>query len=357
MVDIAVTKVTKPGVLPDESKLGFGKIFADHMFVMDYSSDKGWYNPRVEPYQDFSLSPAAMVYHYGQAIFEGMKVFRTEDDRVVVFRPQDHLNRLNHSAEIICIPPVDVDVVYEGLAKLIEIDKHWVPKSVGTALYIRPFIISTDAQLGVHASHTYKLIIITSPVGAYYAAGLKPVKLKVEDKFVRAVSGGIGEAKTPGNYAASLRAGVEAQKEGFDQVLWLDGIERKYIEEVGAMNILFKIKGEIVTPALNGSILSGITRKSVLEVVREWGMPAVERRISIDEVFEAHAKGELEEVFGSGTAAVISPVGQLTWKGQTIIVNNNEIGETSQKLYNHITGLQYGKLADKHGWVREVTKL
>ncbi|EAX47622.1 branched-chain amino acid aminotransferase [Thermosinus carboxydivorans Nor1] len=357
MSNIAVHRVDKPGVLPDESKLGFGKIFADHMFVMDYETGKGWHNPRIEPYAQFPLYPAAMVYHYGQAIFEGMKAFRTVDNRIVVFRPKDYLNRFNRSAEILCIPKIDVDLVHEGLNKLIEIDKHWVPGSLGTALYIRPFIIATDAYVGVKSSDTYKLFIITSPVGAYYAAGFNPVKIKVEDKYVRAVPGGIGEAKTPGNYAASLRAGVEAKKEGFDQVLWLDGIERRYIEEVGTMNIFFKIRGELITPALNGSILAGITRRTVLEIAKELGIPAVERRISIDEVFAAHAKGELEEVFGSGTAAVISPVGQLTWKGQTIVVNDNKTGEISQKLFEYVTGLQYGKIADKHGWVAEVTKL
>jgi branched-chain amino acid aminotransferase len=357
MVDIAVTRVATPKALPDADKLGFGQYFTDHMFEMDYQTGKGWYNPRVVPYEEFSLFPAAMVLHYGQAIFEGMKAFRTEEGVINVFRPLDYLNRFNRSADIICIPNTDVNVVHAGLNKLLEIDKRWVPAKVGTALYIRPFIIATDPYVGVKSSDTYKLFIILSPVGAYYAAGFNPVGIKVEDKYIRAVPGGIGEAKTPGNYAASLRAQVEAKKEGYAQVLWLDGIERKYIEEVGTMNIFFKIKGELITPALNGSILGGITRRTVLELAKDWGVKATERQISIDEVFEAHAKGELEEVFGSGTAAVISPVGELSWKGKKLVINDNKTGPFSQKLFDHVAGLQYGKVADKFGWVEKVAKV
>lgn len=298
-----------------------------------------------------------MVLHYGQTIFEGMKAFRTAGGEITLFRPNDYLNRFNRSAEIICIPQMDVDVVHEGLKKLLEIDKRWVPSKHGTSLYIRPLVIATDPYVGVKVSDTYKLFIILSPVGAYYAAGFNPVSIKVEDKYVRAIKGGIGEAKTAGNYAASLKAQVEAKKEGYAQVLWLDAVERKYIEEVGTMNIFFKIKGEIVTPALNGSILGGITRRTVIELAKDWGMPVSERRISVDEVFDAHARGELEEVFGSGTAAVVSPVGELFWKGRKIVVNNNETGPTAQKLFDHVAGLQYGELEDKHGWVEKVAKV
>lgn len=357
MVDIAFTRVATPGVVPDADKLGFGQYFTDHMFVMDYQTGKGWYDPRIVPYDQFSLYPSAMVLHYGQAIFEGMKAFRTEEGEITVFRTRDYLNRFNRSADIICIPNTDVDVVHAGLNKLLETEKRWVPAKLGTSLYIRPFIVATDPYVGVKVSDTYKLFIILSPVGAYYAAGFNPVGIRVEDKYVRAVPGGIGEAKTPGNYAASLRAQVEAKKEGFAQVLWLDGIERKYVEEVGTMNIFFKFKGELATPALTGSILGGITRKTVIELARDWGVKVTERQVSIDEVFAAHASGELEEVFGSGTAAVISPVGELSWKGRKIVINDNKTGPFAQKLFDHVTGLQYGKVADKFGWVEKVAKI
>jgi branched-chain amino acid aminotransferase len=357
MVDIAVTRVATPKALPDADKLGFGQYFTDHMFEMDYQTGKGWHNPRIVPYEEFSLYPAAMVLHYGQAIFEGMKAFRTDEGVINVFRPLDYLSRFNRSADILCIPNTDVDVVHAGLNKLLEIDKRWVPAKHGTSLYIRPFIVATDPYVGVKSSDKYLLFIILSPVGAYYAAGFNPVGIRVEDKYVRAVPGGIGEAKTPGNYAASLRAQVEAKKEGYAQVLWLDGIERKYVEEVGTMNIFFKIKGEVVTPALNGSILGGITRKTVLELCKDWGVKASERQISIDEIFAAHEKGELEEVFGSGTAAVISPVGELSWKGKKLVIGDGKTGPFSQKLFDYVAGLQYGKVADKHGWVEKVAKV
>lgn len=357
MVDMAVTKIAQPKALPDQDKLGFGQYFTDHMFVMDYETGKGWHDPRIVPYDEFTLYPSAMVLHYGQAIFEGMKAFRTQQDEVVVFRTKDYLSRFNRSAEVVCIPHIDTDMVHEGLRKLLEIDKRWVPGKHGTSLYIRPFVIATDPYVGVKVSDTYKLFIILSPVGAYYAAGFNPVNIKVEDKYVRAVHGGLGEAKTPANYAASLRAQVEAKKEGFAQVLWLDAVERKNVEEVGTMNILFKIKGEIITPSLTGSILGGITRKTVIELAKDWGLKVTERVITIDEVFAAHEKGELEEVFGSGTAAVISPVGELSWKGKKIVINNNKTGEFSQKLFDYVTGLQYGTVPDKFGWIEKVAKL
>lgn len=357
MTDIAVTKAEKFGAIPADDRLGFGKIFTDHMFVMDYETGKGWHSPQIVPYGEFSIYPSAMVLHYGQAIFEGMKAFRTVNNRIVVFRTKDYLNRFNRSAACLCIPQMDVEQIKEALFTLLEMEKGWVPSKLGTALYIRPFVIATDPYVGVKVSDKYKLFIILSPVGAYYAAGFNPVSIKVEDKYVRATHGGLGEAKTPANYAMSLRAQVEAAKEGFTQVLWLDAVHRKYIEEVGTMNILFKINGEIVTPSLDGSILGGITRRTVLELARDWGLKVCERRISIEEVFEANAKGQLEEVFGSGTAAVISPVGELSWKGQKIIINNNQTGAFAQKLFDYVTGLQYGKVEDKFGWVDTVVKL
>ena len=356
-MDITVNQSKTKGTLLPEDQLGFGKYFTDHMFVIDYSSEKGWHSPRVEPYAEFELYPSAMVLHYGQAIFEGIKAFKTEDGRIVIFRARDYLNRFNRSADILCIPNIDVEVVRQGLYKTLELDKHWVPGSVGTALYIRPVIIATDPYVGVKLSDHYKLMIMCSPVGAYYAAGFNPVKIKVEDVYVRAVAGGVGEAKTPANYAASLRAGEQAKKEGFAQVLWLDANEKKYIEEVGTMNIFFKIKDELITPALNGSILDGITRRTVMELAKSWGMKVTERKISIEEVFAAYENGDLQEVFGSGTAAVISPVGELTWKGRTIVINGNKTGETSQKLFDTVTGIQYGRLKDSFGWVDEVAKL
>jgi len=357
MTEIIVVKKDVAGTMPPEEHLGFGEHFTDHMFTMDYDPKKGWHNPEVIPYNQFCIFPAAMVLHYGQAIFEGIKAFRTADNRVVIFRPKDHLERFNKSADALCIPRIDVDVVAEGLKKVIEVDKKWVPSTTGTALYIRPVIIATDPYVGVKVSDTYKLFIILSPVGAYYAAGFNPVSIKVEDKYVRATLGGLGEAKTPANYALSLKAQVEAKKEGFAQVLWLDAVERKYIEEVGTMNIFFKINGEIITPALVGSILNGMTRRTVLQLAQAWGLKVSERHISIDEVFAAYEQGLLEEVFGTGTAAVISPVGELSWKGKKIVINNNKTGEFSQKLFDTVTGIQYGKLEDKYGWLEEVTTL
>jgi len=355
MAEIKVTKVSQPGILPDADKLGFGTIFTDHMFSMDYSNGQGWHNPQIVPYEEINLSPAASTLHYGQAIFEGMKAFRQED-KVVLFRTQDHLNRLNNSADILCIPRVDVALVRQYLHELIKLDQRWVPQKTGTSLYVRPFIFAADPYLGVKVADTYKLFILLSPVGAYYAEGFNPVKIMVEEKYVRAAVGGLGEAKTPANYAASLRAQHEAHEKGYSQSLWLDAVERRYIEEVGSMNIFFKINGELVTPALVGSILDGITRKTVLQVAKEWGIPVAERRITVDEIFEAHAKGQLEEVFGSGTAAVISPVGELAWKGQQIIINGNQTGPLAQKLFDHITGIQYGRVNDTHGWVDEVVR-
>lgn len=357
MAEIKVTKVTTPKELPPQDKLGFGHYFTDHMFVMDYETGKGWHSPRIEPYGDFDLSPAAMILHYGQGIFEGIKAFKTDDDRVVIFRTRDYLARFNRSADILCIPQMDTELLREGLHKLVELEKRWVPKGEGTSLYVRPFVIADDPYVGVKSSDRYKLFIILSPVGAYYAEGFNPVAIKVEDHYVRAIKGGLGEAKTPANYAASLKAQIEAKKEGFAQVLWLDACERKYIEEVGTMNICFKIGGKVITPALNGSILGGMTRRTVLELCKDWGVPAEERAISIDEVFEAHAKGQLEEVFGTGTAAVISPVGELCWKGHKISIHDNKTGPFAQKLFDHVTGIQSGKIVDKFGWVDEVTKI
>lgn len=339
---------------PQDDKLGFGTIFTDHMFVMDYEAGKGWHSARIEPYAPFLMEPSTMVLHYGQAIFEGIKAYRTTDGKVKIFRPGDYLARMNRSADRLCIPNIDVDFVLKGMKKLISIEKDWVPSNEGTSLYIRPFIIATDPYLGVRPSHTYRFMIILSPVGAYYPEGFKPVTIWVETKYVRAAKGGIGEAKTPGNYAASILAAEEAKAHGYTQVLWLDGCDKISVEEVGTMNICFKIDNRIITPALQGSILGGMTRDTVIKVAGDWGMDVREQRITIDDVYEAHGNGTLQEIFGTGTAAVISPVSALNWNGKVITVNGGNAGETSLKLYDEIAGIQYGKVADKFNWMEEV---
>ncbi|MFZ5597919.1 MAG: branched-chain amino acid aminotransferase [Bacillota bacterium] len=354
MYNITVNRAATLKKKPLDSELTFGAIFTDHMFTMDYKAPDGWHNPRIEPYQPLSLEPSTMVFHYGQAIFEGMKAYRRNSGRVGIFRPKDYISRLNRSAERLCIPLVDEALFYEALLKLIEIESEWVPGSKETSLYIRPFIISTDPNLGVRPSATYKFMIILSPVGAYYPEGFKPVKIYVTDKYVRAVKGGLGYVKTPANYAASLMAAEEAKKAGYTQVLWLDGCQFKYIEEVGTMNIFFVIDDEIVTPPLEGSILGGITRDTVLQATRKWGLKVSERRISIDEVHAAYKRGSLQEIFGTGTAAVISPVNELKWNDEIIIPGNGDVGKVSQKLYDFIAGIQYGSLPDEFGWVTEI---
>jgi branched-chain amino acid aminotransferase len=349
-----VTLSTAKKEKPQPERLGFGKHFTDHMFMMDYATGKGWYNPRIVPYQNISLDPAAKIFHYGQTVFEGLKAYRTKDNRILLFRPEKNMQRLNLSNDRLSIPQIDEELALEGLKKLIEIEKDWVPTAEGTSLYIRPFVISTEPALGVAPSNTYVFMIILSPVGSYYAEGIHPVKIYVEDQYVRAVPGGTGTAKTAGNYAAGLKAQEGATDKGYSQVLWLDGIERKYIEEVGSMNVFFKINGEVITPALNGSILHGITRDSMIRLLKHWGVPVVERRVSIDELYEAYNNGTFEEAFGTGTAAVISPIGELYWKEHKMAINNGETGELSKKLYDTLTGIQYGVLDDPFGWVVEV---
>ncbi|MBR3679841.1 MAG: branched-chain amino acid aminotransferase [Oscillospiraceae bacterium] len=335
----------------DETKLGFGQIFTDHMFIMDYTEGQGWHDARIIPYGDLTLSPAALCLHYGQEVFEGMKAYRRKDGEIQLFRPTENFKRLNSSNERLVIPELPVEMAMEGLMELLKVEKDWVPSADGASLYIRPFIIAVDPFLGVRPGSEYRFIIILSPSGAYYASGLNPVKIYVESKYVRAVRGGMGYTKTGGNYAASLKGQDEAHKEGYSQVLWLDGVEQKYVEEVGAMNIMFVIDGEIVTPELQGSILPGITRKSVLELCKSWGMKVSERRISIEEIAKAYDEGKLNEVFGTGTAAVISPVGHLKYGDKVMTINNNEIGPISQKIYDTMTGIQWGEIADPFGWV------
>ena len=353
-MEIKIVKTTTPKEKPDANALGFGKYFTDHMFVMDYSVEKGWHDARIIPYGPFEFEPSCMVFHYGQSIFEGLKAYKGADGGVLLYRPYENMKRMNRSNDRLCIPQIDEDFAVDAIRQLVLLDKDWIPEGEGTSLYIRPFVFGTDNALGVHPSHTYKFIVILSPVGSYYAGGLSPVKIWVESEYVRAVRGGIGAAKTAGNYAASLKAQEVAEQKGYSQVLWLDGVEQKYVEEVGAMNIFFKIGGEVVTPVLNGSILGGITRDSVIEVLRGSGYKVTERKISIDEVHEAYKNGKLEEVFGTGTAAVISPVGELCYKGEKMVINNNEIGKVSQMLYDTITGMQKGAIEDKYNFTYKI---
>ncbi|TYQ15443.1 UNVERIFIED_CONTAM: branched-chain amino acid aminotransferase [Acetivibrio alkalicellulosi] len=355
-LNIRIEKTKNPKTKPDSNNLKFGELFTDHMFIMDYTEGMGWHDPRIVPYGPLELEPSTMVFHYGQAIFEGLKAYKTKDKKILLFRPEKNMERINISNDRLCIPPIDVDFAVEAAKTLVNLEKDWIPEAEGTSLYVRPFIISTDPYLGVRPSITYKFMIILSPVGAYYKEGINPVKIYVETNYVRAVKGGIGYSKTPGNYASSLKAQVEAIEKGYTQVLWLDGVEKKYIEEVGTMNVFFNINGEIITPSLeSGSILAGITRASTIELLKSWGIKVTERKISIDEIYQAHLDGTLIEAFGTGTAAVISPVGELSWNEKTIIINNGEIGELSSKIYSTITGIQYGNICDNFGWIVEVS--
>lgn len=353
-MQITITRSKQLKQKPEASKLGFGTLFTDHMFNMDYNLEKGWHNPRIEPYAPFVMEPSTMVLHYGQGIFEGLKAYRTGDNKIQLFRPRENFKRFNYSARKLCIPQLDEAFALEALKELLKIERDWVPDAPGTSLYIRPTIIATDPFLGVRASHTYRFFIILSPVGAYYPEGFNPVKIMVTREHVRAVRGGLGDTKTMGNYAASLLAGEDAHNAGFTQVLWLDGVEQKYVEEVGSMNILFVINNELITPMLNGSILPGITRDSVLALAKSWGIPTAERRISIDEVFEAHQAGTLNEIFGSGTAAVISPVGELKYEEKTIKIGQGQAGPIAQRLYDTMTDIQYGRATDPMGWIEPV---
>lgn len=353
-MDLKITKTKSPKALPDDSKLGFGQIFTDHMFNMDYSPEKAWHNPRIEPYGPLMLDPATMVFHYGQAIFEGLKAYRTSTGTIQLFRPEDNMARLNRSAQIVCIPEVDAAFALEALKRLIAVEKAWVPRIPETSLYIRPTIVATDPYLGVRPSFTYRFFIILSPVGAYYPEGFNPVKIWVTDEYVRAVRGGLGEAKTGANYAASLLGQEMAKKAGYTQVLWLDAVERRNVDEVGTMNIFFVINGELVTPPLGGSILPGITRDSVLKLARHWNLPVSERNIAIDELIASHKNGRLREIFGSGTAAVISPVSQLAWKGRVLTVGDGGVGPVARRLYDTLTNIQYGRAEDPFGWIVKI---
>ncbi len=353
-MDIKIVKTTAPKEKPESSILGFGKFFTDHMLIVDYTEGQGWHDARIVPFENISLHPASTVLHYGSEIFEGLKAYRKADGKVQLFRPIENIRRLNRSADRLCLPQIDEEDAMQLLTTFVNVEQDWTPSAEGTSLYLRPFMFGNDETLGVHAVHNATFIIIASPVGSYYKEGINPVKIMIEDEDVRAVRGGTGYAKCGGNYAASNRAGKRAEEQGYSQVLWLDGVERKYIEEVGAMNVMFKIGGEIVTPMLSGSILPGITRMSCIEVLKKEGYKVSERLLSIDELAKAMEDGTLEEAWGCGTAAVVSPIGELCYKGVKYTVNNGEIGQVTQHLYDTLTGIQWGKIEDSFGWTKNI---
>jgi branched-chain amino acid aminotransferase len=339
----------------DYSNLGFGKFFSDHMFVVDYA-DGAWGEPRIDPYGPMDIEPANCTLHYGQTIFEGMKAYRSVKGGVNLFRPYMNAKRMNNSAVAVCIPTIDEEIFVDGIRELIAIDNYFIPRERGHSLYLRPFAFGTGNFLGVQASSRYRFMIITSPVASYYPEGLNPVRIKVDEEHIRAVRGGLGQAKTAANYAASLFAGTQAKKEGFAQVLFLEAVTRDFVDEIGAMNIIFVIDDELITPPLTqGSILPGITRDSVLHLARHWGLKVSERSIGIREIHEAHKSGKLQEAFGTGTAAVISPVGEFVYRGESMVVNDRNIGPLAQKFYDTVTGIQYGELEDSFGWIENIS--
>lgn len=340
-----------PGIL-DESKLVFGKQFSDRMFIMEYATGRGWHSARIQPYGPFVLDPAAMVFHYAQEIFEGLKAFRREDGSVNLFRPADNVARFNRSARRMCMPEVDEAFFLDALKQLIRLESDWVPRSSGTSLYIRPTMIATEPMLGVRPADQYYCYVILSPVGAYYKGGLAPVKIWISDHYVRASSGGTGEVKTGGNYAASLYAAREAASRGYDQVLWLDAQDKTRVEEVGSMNICFLLDGKLVTSPLHGTILDGITRRSILALAKDMGVAVEERALTVEEIFTGVESGRLSEAFGTGTAVVVSPVGQFTYRDRTVVLGDGKTtGSLTRQLYDNLTGIQYGRLPDKYGWV------
>ncbi len=355
-LDISVCKcdLSEKKEKPDQNNLGFGNYFTDHMFLMKWDRENGWHDAEIGPYKNFSMDPAAMVFHYGQAIFEGLKAYKGKEKQIFMFRPEDNFERMNVSALRMCMPRIPVKEVLKAVKALVYLDRDWIPESPGATLYVRPTMVAVEPALGVRPASQYYFFMIMSPVGAYYPEGFNPTKIWVTDKYVRAVKGGVGTAKAAGNYAASIMAGEEASKAGYTQVLWLDACERKYIEEVGTSNIFVKIGDELITPPLNGSILAGITRDSVLQLAKSWGVAVVERMISIDEVLEANDNGTLQEVFGTGTAAVISPVGELCYQDKKYTVADGKAGELSKRLFNELQAIQFGKQEDPFKWTVRV---
>ena len=355
MHSFPVTRTAQPKPRVADDTLRFGEVFTDHMFKMEYDEARGWHNGRIVPYAPLTMDPACCVLHYAQAVFDGLKAFRGTDGEVRIFRGADHAARLNRSCELLCMPPLDPALVEESFRALVAVDADWAPSKRGTALYIRPTVIATDTFLGVHPSHTYLYYVIISPVGAYYKEGLNPVRILVADQHVRAVPGGLGAAKAAANYAASLYAGRDATQRGYSQVLWLDGQKREFLDEVGSMNIMLRIGDTVVTPPLSsGTILDGITRRSALQLLRDWGIAVEERPVSIHELQAAHAAGTLTEMWGTGTAVVISPVGELGYRDTSLVINGGATGELTRRLYDAITAIQYGGTNDRHGWMARV---
>lgn len=353
-MEIRITKTAAPASKPDSNALGFGNIFTDHMFLMNYDAGQGWHDARIVPFAPLTLTPAAAVFHYGAEVFEGLKAYRTANGDVQLFRPIDNMNRMNDSAERIGLPQFDVQDGLQALKALVDLDRDWVPGADGTSLYLRPFLIAIDPSLGIHTIEHALFCIIASPSGSYYKEGINPVRIMIETSDVRAVRGGTGYAKCGGNYAAANRAGARAEKLGYSQVLWLDGVERRYVEEVGSMNVMFKIAGTVVTPRLTGSVLPGVTRRSCIQLLKDWGIPVEERLLSVDELMEALQAGTLEEAFGCGTAAVVSPIGELRYDDVQMQIGGGRIGALTQRLYDELTGIQYGRRPDPHGWVCRV---
>ena len=338
----------------DPARLGFGRMFSDRMLVADWDGRRGWHDVRIVPYGPFNLEPSAAVLHYGQEVFEGLKAYRWGDNSIALFRPEMNLARLNRSVERLSLPQVPEDIFLSGMFELVRLEQEWVPDAAGTSLYIRPALIATEAALGVRPAGACRFFIILSPVAAYYSAGFKPVRILVEDRFVRAVPGGTGEAKTGGNYASSLLAAQEASRRGFDQVLWLDGVERRFVEEVGAMNIFFVMDGRLVTPGLSGSFLAGITRDSLLRLAPALGLEAEERPVAVEDLMAGVRSGRVQEVFGSGTAAVVSPVSVLCYRDELLSVGDGGVGGITQRLYDTLTGIQYGRLPDMFNWMHRL---
>ena len=350
MLDIKINLSKNLKQRPDQSNLGFGQFYTDHMFIVDYTEDEGWSNARIEPYAPLMLDPAAMVFHYAQESFEGLKAYRTPDNKIQLFRPDKNAERMINTNKRMCLPYLNAEDFVQACKTLVNIERDWVPSNEGTSLYLRPFVIATEPHLGVRPAKTYSFIIIASPVGAYYATGINPVKIYVENEYVRAAPGLTGFTKCGGNYAASLAAQVKAHDLGYDQVLWLDSIEKKYVEEIGAMNCFFKIDNVVYTAPLAGTVLPGVTRMSCIELIKKWGYEVCEDKLSIDDIINADKNGKLEEVFGTGTAAVISPIGELKYNDYICHINDNKIGALTQKLYDTLTAIQWGIINDDMNW-------
>lgn len=353
-MDIKMEKTQHPKLKPNQNNLGFGKYFTDHMFMMDYTSEIGWHDARIVPYAPIPMDPATMVLHYAQETFEGLKAYRNTKGEITLFRPEMNGLRMIRSNERLCMATLPVEMFIESIEAIVKFEEDWIPTAPETSLYIRPFIYASQPGVGVHPSTSYTFMIILSPVGAYYPEGVNPVKIWVEDEYVRAVKGGTGFTKCGGNYAASIAAQVKAESHGYTQVLWLDGVHRKYVEEVGTMNAMFVIDGTVITAPLQGSVLPGVTRDSIIHLLKDWSIPVEERELSIDELMDAANNGTLSEAFGTGTAAVISPIGQLCYKDKEVLINDFKTGSLTQKLYDTLTDIQWGKIEDNYNWVKTI---